>query len=68
MAAVTYTGGWGDGSEAKKNFCVPKIDVQFRAPLIIFISSPRKNFLMWVGGWARQRNPGCHSATPPPPR
>ena len=43
---------------------VPKIDLQFRAPLINFIFFLRKNFLMFVGAGFRRRSPGCH---PPPP-
>ena len=53
---ILYRGG-GGGSEAKKKVCVPKIDLQVRAPLINFIFFLRKNFLMWVGGWVSQ-NPG----------
>ena len=47
-------GGWVRG---QKKVCVPKIDLQVRAPLINFIFFLRKNFLMWVGGWVIQ-NPG----------
>ena len=39
----------GGGGQAKK-VCVPKINVQFGAPLINFIYFLRKTFLMWVGG------------------
>ena len=55
---ILYRGG--GGSEAKKKLpkmCVPKIDLQVRAPLINFIFFQRKYFLMWVGGWVSQ-NPG----------
>ena len=65
VATVTYT-PWGGqrGSEAKKKVCVPKMDLQIRAPLIHFIFFLRTIFLMWVGGWIRQRSSGCY---PPPP-
>ena len=42
--------GGGGGSEAEQ-VCVPKIDLQFRAPLMNFILLLKKSFLMWVGGW-----------------
>ena len=51
---ILYRGG---GVRGQKKVCVPKIDLQVRAPLINFIFFPRKNFLMWVGGWVSQ-NPG----------
>ena len=64
VATMTYTGSEGGGGwlEAKKKVCVPKIDLQFRAPLRNFTFLLRTHFLMWVG-WVR-RSPGCH---PPPP-
>ena len=49
-----------------QNVCVPKLDLQFRAPFFNFIFFNRKKFLMWVGG-VRWRNPSCRSAPPPPP-
>ena len=60
-------GGWVGGSEAKKKVCVPKIDLQVRAPLITFIFFLRKNFLMWVGGWVGQPKSRGANLTPPPP-
>ena len=51
---ILYRGG---GGQRPKRVCVPKIDLQVRAPLINFIFFLRKNFLMWVGGWVSQ-NPG----------
>ena len=51
---IVYRGG---GVRGQKKVCVPKIDLQVRAPLINFIFFLRKNFLMWVGGWVSQ-NPG----------
>ena len=68
MATVTYTGVWGaGGSEAQNKVCVPKIDFQFRAPLINFIFSRAKNFLMCVcrgGGLGG----GAQVAIPPLPQ
>ena len=52
---ILYRGG--GGGQRPKKVCVPKIDLQVRAPLINFIFCLRKNFLMWVGGWVSQ-NPG----------
>ena len=40
----------GVGSEAKKKVCVPKIDLQFRVPLINVCFFPKKKLLMWGGG------------------
>ena len=48
-------GGWLRG---QKKVCVPKIDLQVRAPLINFIFFLRKHFLMWVGGWVSQNSGG----------
>ena len=64
VANFTCPGG-GGGAEANF-FCVPKIDLQFWAPLINFIFFPSRNFPMFVGGGARRRSPGCYSAPPPP--
>ena len=58
------SGAWVRG---RKKVFVPEIDLQFRAPLIHFIFFPRKNFLMWVGGFATRKSPGCRSAPPPAP-
>ena len=52
---ILYRGG--GGVRGQKKVCVPKIDLQVRAPLINYIFFLRKNFLMWVGGWVSQ-NPG----------
>ena len=59
----------GGGSEVKRQVCVPKIDLQYRAPLITFIFFLREKFLMWVGGGGgiRRRSPGCHSTPSAPP-
>ena len=59
-------GGWVRG---QKKVCVPKIDLQVRAPLINFIFFLRKNFLMWVGGWVggSAKIPGGQFDPPPPP-
>ena len=66
VATITSTEvGWG--SEAKKKFCVSKIDIQFRAPLIVFFCSPRKHFLMFVGGWVGQAEEPRQPSPPPPP-
>ena len=47
----------GGGSKAKKD-CVPKFDLQVRAPLIKFLFFPEAKF-SYVGGW------GVGSATIP---
>ena len=63
VATVAYTrGGWVRG---QKRVCVPKIDVQFWAPLIDLIFLPQESFLMWVGGWAGQAE---EPRLPPPPQ
>ena len=54
---ILYRGG-GGGVRGQKKVCVPKIDLQVRAPLINFIFFLRKNFLMWVGGWVSQNSGG----------
>ena len=59
-----WVGGWVGGLEAQKKVCVPKIDLQFRAPLINCIFFLRNNFLLQVSGWVRRRSPGYHF--PPP--
>ena len=61
MATVTYTEGGGAGwVRGQKKHCVPKINLQFRAPLINFIFPSEKfsDVGMWVGGsdWSL----GCH--------
>ena len=43
-------GGGGDGPEAKKKNCVPKIGLKFLAHFTNFPFSLRTIFLMWVGG------------------
>ena len=63
MANGTSTRGEGRGARGKKFFYVPKMDLQFRAPLINFNSSLRRNFLMWAGGWVG----GPRLPSPPPP-
>ena len=64
---VTRGGGGGGGVRGQRKVCVPKFDLQFRAPLINVLSYPRKNFVMWVGGWGvRRKSPGCHSSPPLP--
>ena len=62
-------GGGGGGSEAKKMVCVPKLDLQVRAPLMNFISFRRKIFLIWLGGGgsAKFRGGPISRPTPPPP-
>ena len=60
---ILYRGGGMGGwvGQRPKKVCVPKIDLQVRAPLINFIFFLRKNFLMWVGGWVGgwvSQNPG----------
>ena len=54
----------GGGVRGQKNGCVPKTDVQFRAPMSFL--SRGNNFSDVGGGWVRRRSPGCHSAPPPP--
>ena len=55
------------GHRPKKKVVFLKIEkivyIKFWAHFLFFL---RKNFLMWVGGWVRRRNPGCHP--PPLPR
>ena len=46
----------GGGVQRPKKNCVPKIGLQFPAPLTNFIFCLRKIFLMWVGGLARAPN------------
>ena len=56
MATVTYTRG-GGGHRPKQKVCVPKIHLQFRAPLINFIFYLGGKFSDvggWVGGWVGQ--------------
>ena len=57
----------GGGVRGQKKVCVPKIDLQVRAPLINFIFFLRKNFLMWVGGWVGQPKSRGANLTPLPP-
>ena len=57
--------GAGGGSEAKKKFCVPQIDLQFRAPLISFIFFPKEQYPD-VGGWVGQPKSRGASLIPPP--
>ena len=54
----------GAGSEAKIKVCASKTDLQISGPFDKFFFL-RKNFLMWVGAWVRQRSPGCHAIPPP---
>ena len=63
---ILYRGG-GGWVRGQKKVCVPKIDLQVRAPLIHFIFFLRKNFLMWVGGWVGQAKSRGANLTPPPP-
>ena len=56
----------GGVSEAKKQVCGPKSDLQFRAPLINSFFFLRNNFLMWEGGGVRRRSLAANP--PPPPR
>ena len=67
VATVTYTRG--RGVQRLKNVCVPKIDLQFRAPSIKFIFFLRKTFLMWLygGGGGQAEEPGLPFRPPPPP-
>ena len=67
---ILYRGGGGAGGwvRGQKKVCVPKIDLQVRAPLINFIFFRRKNFLMWVGGWVGQPKSRGANLTPPPPQ
>ena len=64
MAGRCYTQGEGGGGRGQKTVCVPKIDLQVRAPLINFIFFRRENFLMWGGV---DQNPGGGGFHPPPP-
>ena len=41
--------GWVD--QRLKKICVPKLGLKFPASLIVFISSLRNIFLVWVDGW-----------------
>ena len=63
---ILYRGGGGGWVRGQKKVCVPKIDLQVRAPLINFIFFLRKNFLMWVGGWVGQPKSRGANLTPPP--
>ena len=70
VAGSYYTGGGGGGLggwvRGQKKVCVPKIDLQVRAPLINFIFLLRKTFLMWVGGWVGQpKSRGANLTSPP---
>ena len=56
----------GGGSQAKKNVCVPKLDLQVRAPLVHFIFFPRNTFLIRVGVWVSQNPPPGGGFNPPP--
>ena len=60
---LRLVGGWVRG---QKKVCVPKINLQFQAPLINSICSPRNNFLTWVGGWVTWSS--GRPKTPPPPK
>ena len=67
VATVTHTEGGGSGwVRGQKKVCLPKIDLQFRAPLINPIFLLRNNFLMWVGG-SRAGSGGAQAAIPLPP-
>ena len=55
-------GGWVGG---QKRVCVPKIDLQFRAPLINIILFRRKCCLTWAGGWVPWSS-GSPKMTPSP--
>ena len=55
MVDTTPGSGVGGLVRGQKKVCVPKIDLQMRAPLTNFIFFLRKNFLMWVGGGAERR-------------
>ena len=57
--------GRGGGQREKKRVCAPKIDLQFRAPLISLIFFLRQNFPMWAGGLGS--GGGAQAAIPPPP-
>ena len=54
-------GGWVRG---QKKVCVPKIDLQVRAPLINFIFFEEK--FSDVGGWVGQPKSRGANLTPPP--
>ena len=58
-------GGGGGGVRGQQKVCVPKVDLQFRSPLMIFIFCRRKFFLMRVGG--RGSCGGARAAIPPLP-
>ena len=56
-------GGGGGVGRGPKKVSLPKIDLQFRAPLISVMFFLRKIFLMWVGGSGRR----AQAAIPIPP-
>ena len=63
-----YQDGWVGWSEARKQLCVPKVVLRFRAPFDKFHFSLRKTFLTLVGGWVGGSGGGAQAAiTPPPP-
>ena len=56
--------GGGGGVRGQKKVCIPKIDLQLRAPLTSFLL--RKIFLMWLGGYVGQAEEPRLQSPPPP--